>query len=202
GAEHEGGAAQDDADQRQAEGDVQRDADRRERPREHREQHDDHEDEPDVVRLPDGRQGAGEGHALLLPAGTTGEQIPDPPAEVGAPGEHVGDEPDAHRDPRRLDRGHGRSSAAASARAGSPSGDTWKTCAFSIATTTTPSTRYRSVKAVIGTISPGMGVTASAVFMNPRTIHGCRPTSVTTQPASRAMSPRGATSIAAPRNLR
>ena len=38
-----------------------------------------------------------------------------------------------------------------------------------------------------------MGVTASFVRMTPYTIHGCRPTSVTTQPASSASNPSGDT---------
>ena len=40
-------------------------------------------------------------------------------------------------------------------------------------------------------MSPGIGVTASAVRITPWMIHGWRPTSVTIQPASMAMKPSG-----------
>ena len=49
------------------------------------------------------------------------------------------------------------------------------------------------MKTIIGTMSPGIGVTASAVRKTPCTTHGCRPTSVTVHPASVAMNPNGAT---------
>ena len=50
------------------------------------------------------------------------------------------------------------------------------------------------MKKAIGTISPGIGVTAADVRINPCTTQGCRPTSVTIHPASVATKPNGATS--------
>ena len=63
---------------------------------------------------------------------------------------------------------------------------------------TWPSTPHRqardteTVKVAIGIHKPGIGVTASEVRMRWSMIHGCRPTSVTTHPASMAMKPNGA----------
>ena len=48
----------------------------------------------------------------------------------------------------------------------------------------------------------GIGVTASRVRSRPEMIHGCRPTSVTTHPASTAMNPIGAPSARARRRRR
>ena len=64
-AEDEGGAAEDDPQQRQREGDVEGDAERGEDGREDGEDEHDDEDQPDVVRLPDGADGAGDRLPLL-----------------------------------------------------------------------------------------------------------------------------------------
>ncbi len=58
------------------------------------------------------------------------------------------------------------------------------------------------MNSVIGTATPGIGVTASAVRSTPCTTHGWRPTSVTVHPASVAMKPNGVTIASARRSLR
>ncbi len=68
-----------------------------------------------------------------------------------------------------------------------------KTCRFRSRVAVTPSTANRIVNARNGTHSPGIGVTASDVRRIPFTTQGCRPTSVTIQPASTATSPSGPT---------
>jgi hypothetical protein len=45
---------------------------------------DDRQNEPDVIRLPDGADGMGDDFALALTAGTGGQQIPDAAPEIGA----------------------------------------------------------------------------------------------------------------------
>ena len=49
----------------------------------------DHKDQPDVIRLPDGANGMGNHLTLLGGARTSGQQVPDAAAEVGAAQQRV-----------------------------------------------------------------------------------------------------------------
>src|SRR6185503_20911784 len=113
------------------------------------------QDQPDVVRFPHRADRARDQFALTHLARPIGQQIPHPAAEIGAAEQHVGRQGDENDSGERVRE------------------EQHQTCGlrmiwrYSNQPTTAPSTQYSSVIAVNGTTSPGIGVTASAVFMTP-----------------------------------
>src|SRR5207244_8320050 len=83
--ERKRGATQYDADQDKGQGDVQQGPEPGERGRKAGEEQHQREDEPDVVRLPEGADGLGDELALPLLTWTAGDNVPDATANSRPP---------------------------------------------------------------------------------------------------------------------
>ena len=125
GAKGKGGSSEDDTDQRCRKGDVKGGAYRRKRAGKDREHQNDDEDQPDVIGLPDRRDGVFDGFALRLLSGPGCQKVPDAAAEVRAAGQHVRDEARAHDVPVQFRRRHAGTSAVGRSRGG-----VWPPCAM------------------------------------------------------------------------
>src|SRR6185295_17880404 len=172
--------------------------------REGREHQHDHEDQPDVVGLPDGRDGLVQRAPLFGLARAASQQIPDPGAQIRAARERVQHQAQAEREPAHCYPEAHSAAAPSAACAGElrVAGSLLTTWRKSSTATTLPSSRYSAMLANRLYCKPGIGVTASRTRITPWMIHGWRPTSVTAQPASTAIRPSGEASTAARRKLR
>ncbi len=106
GAEGERGAAPHDPDQHERERDVQLDGEECEGGREAREEEHDHQDQPDVVRLPDGPDRVGDEVPLRVAPRPARQEIPHSASEIGAAQQDVrgeGDGDDRRQDVRQRD---------------------------------------------------------------------------------------------------
>src|SRR2546425_2899597 len=160
-----------------------------------------------MVRFPDRPDGFRNQRPLGIASGPGGQKIPDTAAEVGSAQEDIAVEGDHDQSGQyvgkreevdhRSSRGRVPTAISSSAIVG-----LLTTCRYSSQATMAPRKQYSTVKVTKGMTRPGIGVTASAVRRTPWITHGCRPTSVTTQPASVQMNPMGAATTSARRSQR
>src|SRR5712691_1247067 len=160
-----------------------------------------------MVGFPDRPDSFRNQRPLGIASGPGGEKIPDTAAEVGSAQKDVAVEGDHDQSGQHVgkrdeidhpsSRGRVPTGISSAARVGLLS-----TCRYSSQATMAPRKQYSAVKVRKGMTRPGIGVTASAVRRTPWITQGCRPTSVTTQPASVQMNPIGAATPIARRSKR